>query len=180
LTKSSSSSTQKTIRLAPWVRPDQFQDAMRAWRKVFSSSAVASRARYMATSNRYGPRGGARYKCAACGGDFTLGEVQVDHIDPVVPLDTEGRNLSWDTIYDRLLNVDPEDLQILCKKCHLEKSVKENSVRRAHKRERKLSCEDKPKQACDTLILLSISNSIKIFIEKEVLSALKQYTGHKK
>jgi len=73
-----------------------------------------------------GKRGGAMCICAKCKESFTMRDVQVDHIDPVVPV---GRELqSWDEYICRLF-CGVDNLQVLCKPCHKEKSNNENSQR---------------------------------------------------
>lgn len=81
-----------------------------------------------------GPRGGARYICEICGDNFGIREVQVDHINPVVPVDTPARNMSWDLIIARLF-CDISNLQVLCTDCHKKKSAKENAERRKVKKD---------------------------------------------
>lgn len=70
------------------------------------------------------------HKCACCGGEFPAKEVQVDHIDPIVPI--TGMD-SWDNIIARAL-VEVEGMQVLCKPCHLKKTKEENDRRREYKK----------------------------------------------
>ena len=58
------------------------------------------------------------YVCESCG---EIGNVQVDHIDPV------GKFLDWNTFIERLF-VPSYRLQALCKRCHLIKTNKEKEV----------------------------------------------------
>jgi 5-methylcytosine-specific restriction endonuclease McrA len=69
-----------------------------------------------------GERGGKLYICNKCGLCFKPNEVQVDHIQPVVPTDHEIE--SWDEYISRLF-CDIENLQVLCKPCHQIKSNNE-------------------------------------------------------
>lgn len=66
------------------------------------------------------------YKCSSCKQDFPLKEVQVDHINPVIP--KEGFS-TWDDVIERLF-CEQDGLQLLCKACHSIKSKKENDERR--------------------------------------------------
>jgi hypothetical protein len=72
---------------------------------------------------------GIRYICDACGGLFKLKEIQVDHINPIMPVD--GSPLKKEELIDRIWTT---DIQILDKKCHNEKSQKENEERRQIKK----------------------------------------------
>lgn len=59
------------------------------------------------------------YTCNGCGGEFTAKDVQVDHIEPVV--DPNKGFISWDVFIERLF-CERNNLQVLCKTCHLAKS----------------------------------------------------------
>lgn len=72
------------------------------------------------------------YKCNSCGELFPAKDVQVDHINPLVPL-TMVENLDWNTVIDNAL-CELDGFQVLCKPCHKEKSLEENAERRANKR----------------------------------------------
>lgn len=69
-------------------------------------------------------------KCAKCRKGYAEKETQVDHINPVVPI--EGQE-SWDQYLKNLLSASSEDLQVLCKPCHKKKSQAENKARKDHK-----------------------------------------------
>lgn len=70
------------------------------------------------------------YKCAACGGWFPEKETQVDHITPAGALRTFE---DVGAFARRLLFPAPEDLQVLCKPHHKEKSNAERKRMRAVK-----------------------------------------------
>ena len=59
------------------------------------------------------------YRCSSCSTSFPSKEVQVDHIEPVV--DPIIGFVDWNTFIERLF-CDKENLQVLCKKCHKEKT----------------------------------------------------------
>lgn len=61
------------------------------------------------------------YLCAACQKDFTLKDVQVDHVDPIVGL--EGFK-TWDEYIKRMF-CEADNLQVLCKECHGSKTKSE-------------------------------------------------------
>lgn len=66
------------------------------------------------------------YLCVSCEKKFPQTGVQVDHIDPVVS--TTGF-LDWDTFITRLY-CPIENLQVLCKPCHLDKTKTEKTKRK--------------------------------------------------
>lgn len=72
-----------------------------------------------------GPRGGKMYACACCGEAFSAKEIQVDHIDSVVPKGIKQKDMTIDEYVERLF-CSVENLQILSKDCHIIKSKKEN------------------------------------------------------
>ena len=65
------------------------------------------------------------YKCACCEALFMRSELQVDHKEPVVPI--EGFD-NWDGLINRLF-CKSEERQVLCIPCHQEKSKEENKQR---------------------------------------------------
>lgn len=69
------------------------------------------------------------YKCAKCQKEFNSANIQVDHIEPVVPLNIPSKHLSYNTLIERLF-CDESNLQILCKVHHKEKSQQENVIRK--------------------------------------------------
>lgn len=76
-----------------------------------------------------GVRGGSMYDCAICKKPFPLKDVQVDHIEPVVPIDREIKD--WNEYIQRLF-CGVENLQVLCKDHHKQKTLIENEARRAN------------------------------------------------
>lgn len=75
-----------------------------------------------------GPRGGKRYICKSCGQAYGAKDVQVDHIDPVVPLNVHVKDMFYQEIIDRMF-CEKENLQVLCKPCHKIKTNKERKER---------------------------------------------------
>lgn len=73
-------------------------------------------------------RNAMHYKCACCGGDFPVKEVQVDHLEPLIPTDGTSQN-DWNVIIGRAL-IEIEGFQVLCKPCHKVKTKEENDERR--------------------------------------------------
>ncbi len=66
------------------------------------------------------------FTCESCGKQFTRKETHVDHKQPVVAVTGW---VDWNTFIDKLF-CDVSNLQILCKKCHKEKTNAENRTRR--------------------------------------------------
>lgn len=80
-----------------------------------------------------------RFKCAECGELFSRKNVQVDHIDPVVPLDKAEADMTYDEIV-RGICCNKENLQVVCStplkrnngkpSCHKIKTDEENFIRK--------------------------------------------------
>ena len=68
-----------------------------------------------------GPRGGSLIICNHCGRCFPIKDIQVDHIIPVIPVNRKIKD--WNEYIERLF-CPVENLQCLCKDCHL---IKTNS-----------------------------------------------------
>lgn len=68
------------------------------------------------------------YPCAVCGKLFKSTDIQVDHIDPVVPVSIPARHMSFDTLVKRLF-CEEGNLQLLCKQDHAMKGSKEKELR---------------------------------------------------
>lgn len=77
-----------------------------------------------AKTDEKGPRGGARYKCSVCNESFGQREVNVDHIEPIVPIGIASKDMSWDEIVSRTF-CSEENLQVICTECHKLKSKQE-------------------------------------------------------
>lgn len=66
------------------------------------------------------------YKCNSCKKEFPLKEVQVDHLNPVVPV---TGFTTWDEVINNMF-CEQEDLQVLCTECHNTKSLRERQERK--------------------------------------------------
>ena len=109
------------------------------WRAFIISAARAGMRRYPPFGksrkkvgagkkvNKYSGRMAEHYSCADCGGLFIAKDVQVDHIDPVVEPATGFVN--FDTLIHRLY-CETDNLQVLCKPCHKEKTNRERKERK--------------------------------------------------
>lgn len=58
------------------------------------------------------------YRCACCSSEFTAKQVEVDHRINI------GPGLSWDQFINALF-CEKDNLQVLCKPCHKEKTKQE-------------------------------------------------------
>lgn len=70
------------------------------------------------------------YICNECKEEFTSKDVEIDHIQPAVSIQ-EGF-IDWNEFIKRLY-CEKENLQCLCKDCHLKKTLKERQIARMHK-----------------------------------------------
>ncbi len=85
-----------------------------------------------------GARNQVRYRCACCGGLFSQKHVQVDHVEPVVPLWMSEADMSYDDIVRGVI-CDKSNLQVVCStplklnagkpSCHRLKTNEENFIR---------------------------------------------------
>lgn len=70
------------------------------------------------------------YKCASCMQLHDRHGIQIDHVEPVVPL--EGWD-SWDGYIARMYCT-RDKLSVLCKGCHRSKTYLENQLRKQYKK----------------------------------------------
>lgn len=89
-----------------------------AFRRMF----LWSRARKRALSDSRIARG--KYLCAECGRTYSLASVEVDHIKPLSKA-RGGKLHTWAASVSRLL-LDPENLQVLCRSCHSDKTWRQS------------------------------------------------------
>ncbi len=74
-------------------------------------------------------------KCEECGGWEAKSNVQVDHIEPIIPIDKSFEEMTLDDVVNRLW-CEESMLQLLCKPCHKMKTKAENKERRRLKVEK--------------------------------------------
>jgi 5-methylcytosine-specific restriction endonuclease McrA len=101
--------------------------------KVFTRSPVYRFVMNKAKSESVGPKGGMRWDCTLCKKVCAANEFQVDHLDPVIPINRHYLSLTIEEFYERV-NTSDENLRVLCKTCHKEKSWLENKRRREFKK----------------------------------------------
>jgi hypothetical protein len=73
------------------------------------------------------------YQCECCKNWVDSKNVQVDHIEPVVPINIPAKYLPFEVLQLRLF-CSIGNLQCLCKDCHKTKSLEENRLRREWKK----------------------------------------------
>ena len=75
----------------------EFYSILSAIKRCFSRSPVHNSVRRAALDpSSSAPRGGKRYICSVCGQSYGVKEIQVDHKDPIVPVGTLSKDMSWD------------------------------------------------------------------------------------
>lgn len=89
---------------------------------------------YYVNSER--PRVKTWYQCAGCKGAFAGHETNIDHVLPIIAVDSSLEEMTWDEVVDRIW-CDPSQLQLFCLTCHKVKSKIENKLRRQYKKEKK-------------------------------------------
>lgn len=109
-----------------------------AVRRVFSRSelrrlALESTRIEHSDSNR--PRVTKWSWCTACGVIEPSYLIEIDHAEPVVPIDRAFEEMSMDEVVDRAW-CELENLRPVCKDCHKAKTKAENKERRRLKKER--------------------------------------------
>ncbi len=81
------------------------------------------------TGTKVNPRTGRlakHYLCRACQNEYVGSLVEVNHIDPVIPV--TGFD-SWDKVIERLF-CEEDRLEVLCKPCHKALTKQENEERK--------------------------------------------------
>ena len=71
------------------------------------------------------------YICGGCGVKMKAKDYELDHKDPIHPID--GRNINLEEFAKRTY-CDSENLMVLCKECHKKKTKRENFIRDEFKR----------------------------------------------
>ena len=122
----------------PRITPKERNLIKGAVRRVFSRSELRlaliekSRIQYHDAAR---PRVTKWSMCKACNKPTPTYLMQVDHVDPIVPIDQTLEDMTWDEVIDRVW-CSPHNLNPLCKTCHLIKSKLEAKLRRASKKRR--------------------------------------------
>lgn len=109
-----------------------------ALRRVFSRSDLRKEALAAAKIEHVDPkrRTNKWVRCSKCQSPTPQWMADVDHTNPVVPIDKAAYDMSANELVDRIW-CDPKKLAILCPECHNIKTQYENCERRKYKKERK-------------------------------------------
>lgn len=116
-----------------------------AIRRVFSRSDLRKTALDIASINHSDPsrpRVQKWCKCAKCGQVVPKYTCDVDHIDPVVPVDVPLEDMNWDELVNRVW-CEAGNLQVMCDPCHRTKTKTELKLRNAARKIRKAALKDK-------------------------------------
>lgn len=110
-----------------------------ALRRVFSRSelrrSIIDASIIIGFTDDTRPRVKTWCKCAECGKPTPKSYAVVDHLSPVVKLDSSLEEMSWNELVDNIW-CEASNLQVLDEECHLLKSKQENKIRRANKKAR--------------------------------------------
>lgn len=111
-----------------------------AIRRVFSRSelrrTVLAAAKVEGITSVQRPRVKTWYQCRSCDSYCAGYEMQVDHIDPLIPVNTALERMTWDEVVDRTW-CEKHNLRAICLHCHKAKSKIEMAERRKYKKENK-------------------------------------------
>lgn len=100
-----------------------------AIKKTFSRSKFALNFKERSiVEGKKGKRGGKIGECAVCKKHFPYYKLNIDHKDPIVPLEMPGKVMAFIMLYNRTF-CDESNLQVICKECHDKKSKKEMGQR---------------------------------------------------
>ena len=123
----------------PRISPKERGLLKGAIRRVFSRSDLRRKAmerQIIEHSDPKRPRVKKWAWCAICGEVTPAYTMAVDHIDPIVPVNTALEHMKWDDLIDNTW-CDENKLQLLCPMCHNSKTKSENAERRKLKQENK-------------------------------------------
>lgn len=111
-----------------------------AVRRVFSRSEVRRAALHIVHIPGYKDPNRTRVtkwsRCPNCLQPTPTYIMQVDHIDPLIPVDTALEDMTWDDVFNRTW-CDKNNLMPMCKPCHKIKSKIEQKERALFRKQRK-------------------------------------------
>jgi 5-methylcytosine-specific restriction endonuclease McrA len=111
-----------------------------AIRRVFSRSELRRRIVDLTVMEGYSDPTRKRVKtwclCPVCKVPTPKSYMQVDHIDPIIPLNRSFEEMSLDEVVDRIW-CEENNLQALCETCHDKKTKAENAERRKNRKAKK-------------------------------------------
>ena len=107
-----------------------------ALRRVFSRSELRKQALAKSLVTHHDPkrkRVTKWSKCPVCEQFVPTYLLEVDHILPVIPVDSSLAEMAWDVLVDNIWCV-VDNLVAICKDCHKAKTKFEQKARRAYKK----------------------------------------------
>jgi 5-methylcytosine-specific restriction endonuclease McrA len=75
--------------------------------------------------------------CSTCGEVVPRWTTDLDHVQPVIPLDRLTADMDPHELMDRIFFCGDENLSTVCTPCHTKKSSQENKIRRENKKRAK-------------------------------------------
>lgn len=123
----------------PRITPKERGLLKGAIRRVFSRSDLRRKVLDLSEvshSDPLRPRVRKWSKCATCGKPTPKYLTVIDHIDPVIPVDSSFEHMSLDTVVDRLW-CEEINLQPICEVCHTAKTKIEKDQRKEYKKRNK-------------------------------------------
>lgn len=111
--------------------------AIQSMKRAFSRSEFARKIRDKATiPGLSGPRGGKLCRCYYCGEEEASYLTEVDHVEPVIPVELSALSMTLDMVYRRLF-CSEENLVCTCKTCHKAVSKRQLSERAKWRKKKK-------------------------------------------
>lgn len=111
-----------------------------AMRRVFSRSDLRKTAIAKTVIIGYVNKDRPRVKkwsiCNNCLQDIPTYQMEVDHVEPLIPLNRSLEDMSWEEVVDRLW-CEESNLVAICKDCHKDKTKREAKQRREYKKGKK-------------------------------------------
>lgn len=111
-----------------------------AIRRVFSRSELRKRILDASVVKDYNDPSRKRVtrwgRCAECKKLEPAYLLEVDHLEPIIPVGQTLEDMEWDQVIDGIW-CDERKLQALCEICHAKKTQIENAERRRLKKEKK-------------------------------------------
>lgn len=102
-----------------------------AIRRVFSRSELRREVVESSRISHYDPerpRVTKWSKCSQCQTPTATYQIEVDHVDPIVPVDRSLEQMSWDEVINRVF-CSKDNLTPVCRPCHAIKTKSENKAR---------------------------------------------------
>jgi 5-methylcytosine-specific restriction endonuclease McrA len=111
-----------------------------ALRRAFSRSEIRAEALKASVipgfSDPKRPRVSKWSRCPSCDKLMPTYLMEVDHIEPVIPITIAFEDMTLDNVVERLW-CDPKNLVAICEECHKQKSKKEAAERAAERKKRR-------------------------------------------